>query len=150
MKFKGRLIVLGVLSLLLLFNLAAFAEEEIPSLHEAYSEYFLIGAAINNSTMKTHSDIIRKHFNSITAENEMKFDHLQPSPGIYNFYRADQMVKFAKENNMKVRGHVLVWHSQTPDWVFREAGKTASKETLLRRMRDHITKVVEHYKGDIY
>lgn len=137
------------MSLLLVFNLGIFAEE-IPSLYEVYSDYFPIGTAINGRTMNTHRDLIVKHFNSITAENEMKFDALQPNQGIFNFYMADQMVNFAMENNMKIRGHVLVWHSQTPGWVFRMAGEPVSKELLLERMRNHIEKVVGRYKGKIY
>ena len=122
MRKRRVLLFALVLSLLLSLNLAVFAEEEIPSLWEAYSDYFLIGTAVNSRTLNTHRDLIVKHFNSITAENEMKFDALQPTEGIFNFYRADQMIEFAKENNIQVRGHVLVWHSQTPSWVFRFAG----------------------------
>lgn len=150
MRKKRVLLFALVLSLLLSLNLAVFAEEEIPSLWEAYSDYFLIGTAVNSRTLNTHRDLIVKHFNSITAENEMKFDALQPTEGIFNFYRADQMIEFAKENNIQVRGHVLVWHSQTPSWVFRFAGQPASKELLLERMRNHISTVVGRYKGQIY
>ena len=150
MRKRRVLLFALVLSLLLSLNLAVFAEEEIPSLWEAYSDYFLIGTAVNSRTLNTHRDLIVKHFNSITAENEMKFDALQPTEGIFNFYRADQMIEFAKENNIQVRGHVLVWHSQTPSWVFRFAGQPATKELLLERMRNHISTVVGRYKGQIY
>jgi len=151
-KFYLLTLLVLVFSLALNINTAPVqaGSDELPSLHEAYSEYFSIGAAVNSSTINTHRNLIEKHFNSLTAENEMKFDHLQPREGFFTFSRADEIVKLARENNMKVRGHVLVWHSQTPDWVFVDKGKTASREVLLERMENHIKTVVERYKDDVY
>src|SRR5699024_8447850 len=91
---------------------------EIPSLHKVYQDYFSIGAAVNPLTIRTQKELLKKHFNSITAENEMKFEELQPEPGQFTFDVADKIVAFAKGNGMKVRGHTLVWHNQTPDWMF--------------------------------
>lgn len=123
----------------------------IPSLHEVYQDDFLIGAAVNPKTLNSQQDLLRKHFNSITAENQMKFEELQPEPGHFTFEVADKIVAFAKENGMKVRGHTLVWHNQTPDWMFmNEDGSVTDRETLLERMKLHITTVMQHYKGQIY
>lgn len=123
----------------------------IPSLHEVYQDHFLIGAAVNPKTLDSQQDLLRKHFNSITAENEMKFEELQPEPGHFTFDVADEIVSFAKENGMKVRGHTLVWHNQTPDWMFlNEDGSVTDRETLLERMKLHITTVMQHYKGQAY
>lgn len=125
--------------------------KEIPALHTAYDKHFLIGAAVNPHTLQTQQELIKKHFNSITAENQMKFEELQPDPGRFTFETADKIVSFAKENGMKVRGHTLVWHNQTPDWMFiNEDGSLTDRETLLERMKLHITTVMEHYKGQIY
>jgi endo-1,4-beta-xylanase len=82
----------------------------------------------------------------VTAENEMKFQSLQPTEGTFTYGPADGIVNFAIQNGMKVRGHTLVWHTQTPSWVFNNA----SKETLLARMRTHISNVVSHFRGKVY
>ena len=125
--------------------------EEVPALCEAYQDFFPIGAAVNSWTITSHKDLIVKHFNSLTPENEMKFESLQPSPGKYTFERADAIVELAEKNGMLVRGHTLVWHSQTPAWVFRdENGRPASREWLLKRMEEHITTVVSRYRGRVY
>lgn len=119
---------------------------EVPSLSKVYEEYFNIGAAVNLNTIKSQKDLLRKHFNSITAENDMKFIEIQPSEGGVTFEKADQLAAFAKENGMKMRGHTLVWHNQTPEWVF----EGADRETLLQRMKEHITAVMNRYKGTIF
>lgn len=119
---------------------------EVPSLSKVYEEYFNIGAAVNLNTIASQKDLLRKHFNSITAENDMKFIEIQPAEGQFTFEKADQLAAFAKENGMKMRGHTLVWHNQTPDWVFQDA----DRETLLQRMKDHITSVMKRYKGTIF
>jgi len=152
-KVRSLILVLVIIFSLTIINAVgvfAQSEEEIPSLSESYLEYFPIGVAVSSRTINTHRSLIKKHFNSLTAENEMKFDHLQPSEGRFTFERADEIVKLAKENNMKVRGHVLVWHSQTPNWVFRDNGDEVSREVLLERMKTHIETVMGHYKGDVY
>ena len=76
----------------------------------------------------------------------MKFQSLQPTEGQFTYDAADRIVNFAIQNEMKVRGHTLVWHSQNPSWLF----DNATKETLLTRMRTHISNVVRHYKGKVY
>jgi endo-1,4-beta-xylanase len=76
----------------------------------------------------------------------MKFDALQPTEGTFTYTTADRIVSFAQTNNMKVRGHALVWHRQTPAWVFANA----SRDVLLARMRSHITAVMNHFKGKVY
>lgn len=124
---------------------------EIKSLCNVYRDYFPIGAAVNKKLIKSHEGLLKKHFNSITAENDMKFIEIHPKENEFTFEKADLLLQFAKENNKKMRGHTLVWHNQTPDWVFsNEDGSTISKEDLLLRMKEHISKVVGHYRDDIY
>jgi endo-1,4-beta-xylanase len=124
---------------------------EVPSLQKIYEEYFTIGAAVNLRTIETQQNLLVKSFNSITAENDMKFELLQPSEGQFAFEKADRYAAFANENGMKMRGHTLVWHNQTPDWVFQNsAGEQIDRDTLLQRMKDHITTVLQRYKGQIY
>ncbi|WHY02840.1 endo-1,4-beta-xylanase [Neobacillus sp. DY30] len=119
---------------------------EVPSLSKVYEASFNIGAAVNLRTIESQKDLLRKHFNSITAENDMKFIEIQPVEGQFTFEKADQLAAFAKENGMKMRGHTLVWHNQTPEWVF----EGADRETLLQRMKEHITAVMNRYKGTIF
>lgn len=127
-------------------------EEDLPLLAEKYKDYFLIGAAIDyRSYVDDHTLLLEKHFNAIVCENEMKWENLQPKEGEFNFNTADKMVEFAEANNMMIRGHTLVWHSMLPNWVFKGPdGKTASKELVLERLKNHITEVVTHFKGKIY
>lgn len=125
-------------------------ESSQPSLAAAYEEHFKIGAAIDLNSYKTHEAILKRHFNSIVTENEMKFESLQPEPNQFTFETADAMIKFARDNGMATRGHALIWHRQTPDWVFQnEQGERASPEELRQRMRDHIFTVMQHFKGKV-
>lgn len=128
-------------------------EWEIPSLAEIFKNDFKIGVAIPYRVLMNpmETKMVVKHFNSITAENEMKPESIQPKEGEFDFSRADAFVKFAEENGIAIRGHTLVWHSQTPDWFFVDKdGKPASKELLLKRLENHIKTVVGRYKGKIY
>lgn len=123
----------------------------VPKLYEAFKQSFDIGAAVNPRTIIQAGELIAKHYNSITAENEMKFASVHPTEDTYTFEQADQIVAFAKSNGMKMRGHTLVWHNQTTDWLFQEAdGSPISRERLYERLKSHIDTVVKRYKGDIY
>lgn len=124
---------------------------ELPKLCEAFQDHFLIGAAVNARTLEEERDLLIPQFNSLTAENEMKFERLQPAEGQYSFEIADRMIAFAKQYDKKVRGHTLVWHNQTPGWVFEDRdGHSVGRETLLQRMKSHIHTVAGRYQGEIY
>jgi endo-1,4-beta-xylanase len=116
------------------------------SLSEKYEPLFPIGAAVDSQSYMTHGALLTQHFSSITPENEMKFESLQNTQGSFNYGAADAIVSYAQQNGMKVRGHALVWHTQNPSWLF----KNASRDTLLARMRSHISNVVGHFKGKVY
>lgn len=123
----------------------------IPKLYEAFSQSFDIGAAVNTRTIQTQKELLAYHFNSITPENEMKFESMHPSEDTYTFEQADEIASFAKAHGMKLRGHTLVWHNQTSDWLFQSSkGGTIDAETLLDRMKSHIDTVVKRYKDSIY
>jgi endo-1,4-beta-xylanase len=99
----------------------------------------------------THAPILTKHFSSVTCENEMKFDALEPTENSFNYATADKIVAFAMANNMKIRGHTLVWWQQNPSWLFVDSsGNDVSKAVLLARMQNHISNVVKHFKGKVY
>lgn len=123
---------------------------EVPSLKEVYGDYFKIGAAIDYNNIEKYRDILLKHFNSITPGNSMKPESTQPVEGKFLFDHADEVINFAIENGMDIRGHTLVWHSQTPAWFFKdENGDRVSREVALERMREHIFAVMGHYKGKV-
>ncbi len=129
-------------------------DKTIPRLKDAYTDAFLIGTAMNRRQISGEDTssirIIETHYNTITPENITKWQVIHPKPGEFNFEPADQFVEFGEKNGMFMVGHTLVWHSQTPGWVFQdEEGNPSDRETLLERMRDHIHTVVGRYKGRI-
>lgn len=127
---------------------------EAQNLKDAFSNEFLIGTAMNVNQIRGNdslsAEIIKKHFNSIVAEDCMKSMYVQPKEGEFYFGDADKFVEFGEQNNMFIVGHTLVWHSQAPDWFFTdEKGNDVSREVLIERMKDHITTIVSRYKGRI-
>jgi endo-1,4-beta-xylanase len=122
-------------------------------LKDYYKDYFPIGVAVSPRALQTDEAVlIKSQFNSMTAENAMKSGPIHPTESHYNWAGGDSIAAFARRNNMKLRGHCLVWHNQTPRWFFTDSatGQEVSKERLLQRMKDHITTVVSRYKGTIY
>ena len=117
-----------------------------------FGNEFLIGAAIEADQLKStaHTQLLKKHFSSITAENEMKAGIIHSKENKFDFSKADKIVKFARKNNIAVRGHTLIWHNQVPDWFFEDNGKPVTKEKLKDRMKKHITRIMKRYKGKIY
>lgn len=121
-------------------------------LKDYYADYFDIGVAVSPRALKTdEANLIKKNFNSLTAENVMKSQVIHPEEKTYDWKQADSIAAFAQRNGMKMRGHTLVWHNQTPKWLFvDQSGKDVSKEVLLQRMREHIHAVVSRYKGKVF
>ena len=95
----------------------------------------------NDESYKT---VAAREFDSLTAENQMKWETVEPSQGKFSFDAGDQLVQFAVDNGMRVRGHTLVWHSQLAPWV-----KNLSGNALRQAMIDHVKGVVGHWKGKI-
>jgi len=123
----------------------------MPGVATKFGSYFPIGAAVDSQSYTTHASVLKAHFNSVTPENEMKWDALEPSENNFTYSAADAIVNFATTNNMKIRGHTLVWYSQNPSWVFSNgSGGTPTKDVLLARMKNHITKVMQHFQGKVY
>ncbi|RYE28957.1 MAG: endo-1,4-beta-xylanase [Sphingobacteriaceae bacterium] len=121
-------------------------------LKDYYKNYFPIGVAVNMAALKgPDSALIVHEFNSITPENDMKMGPIHPRENEYNWKNADAIVDFAVQHHIRIRGHNLLWHNQAPNWMFVDAdGKQVSKEVLLQRLKNHITTVVNRYKGKIY
>lgn len=125
-----------------------------PTLREVFEGDFTVGAALNTRQVTGRNAeaaaLAGRQFNSITAENDMKWQSLHPEPNRYRFESADAYFEFAKKHDMEVIGHTLVWHSQTPRWVFQGAdGGDPTREELLERMKEHIFKVAGRYKGRV-
>jgi endo-1,4-beta-xylanase len=124
------------------------------SLKEAFAGEFFVGAALNTSVFtesnRIEAAIVEKQFNSISPENVLKWESIHPKPGKYDFSLADKYVAFGEKHKMFIIGHNLIWHSQTPDWVFHKPdGSLLDRDTLLARMHEHIATVVGRYKGKI-
>jgi endo-1,4-beta-xylanase len=153
MCFPGRVLYLLPALLIIMSSCAtAHGDESGGGLKDAYKDAFMIGTALNlrqiNGTDVNGIRLTETHFNAITPENITKWEHIHPRPGEYNFEAADRFVEFGERNGMHMVGHTLVWHSQTPRWVYRdENGEFLDRDGLLERMRDHIHTVVGRYKG---
>lgn len=103
-----------------------------------------LGVAVSADRLEdpAYAQTVAAQFNQVTAENEMKWESIEPEPGVFDFSRADAIVAFARDNGMQVRGHTLVWHSQLPAWVEALTGADAVREAMTR----HIQTVVAHYR----
>jgi len=125
-----------------------------PALKEVFKNDFRIGTALSPRVFDNLDSvdvaIVKRHFDAITPENVLKWEVVHPRPNEYDFSQADRYVAFGERNGMFVVGHTLVWHSQTPRWVFEDsAGKPLTRDALLARMKDHIQHVMGRYKGRI-
>lgn len=130
-----------------------FAQSGETGLKDAYKDYFSIGVAVNmrNISNPEQIAIIKKDFNSITAENDMKPQPTEPAYGQFNWKNADKIANFCRSNGIKLRGHCLMWHAQIGEWMYKdEKGDLVSKEKLFQNMKHHITAIVERYKDVVY
>lgn len=137
-------------------------QKDIPSLKDVYSPYFKFGGAMMASELGSQAtkDLVLKHYNSITFGNELKPESVLVQSKCQELAQAGDegdvavsidsarsLLNFCQENNIPVRGHVLVWHSQTPDWFFKEGysddGAFVSKEVMLQRMENYIKNLME-------
>jgi tRNA(Arg) A34 adenosine deaminase TadA len=106
----------------------------------------MMGVAVNDGIVsgrdKDSQDIVLKQFNTITIENSMKAERINPKPGVFNYEPADAFIEFGKKNNMFIVGHTLVWHNQTPAWFFQnEDGKLKTKEEVIHAEANAIGKL---------
>ncbi|MGP4111583.1 endo-1,4-beta-xylanase [Streptomyces sp. 4N509B] len=130
-------------------------QTDIPSLRDAVTG-FPVGAGVEPSHLYgSRGDLLAKHYESLTTGNALKWDATQPTEGTFRFTDADAIVDFATEHGMAVRGHTLVWHNQTPSWVFTDANgdpmtpTAENKALLLDRLETHIRTVMGEYAGRV-
>ncbi|WP_129842958.1 endo-1,4-beta-xylanase [Streptomyces sp. RFCAC02] len=128
-------------------------QTDIPSLHEVFPD-FATGVAVGPSDLYgERARLLDKHFTSLTPGNALKWDATEPTEGAFRFTDADPVVEYAAAHGMALRGHTLVWHQQTPAWVFLDAEGAPmtpteeNKELLLSRLEAHIRAVAGRY-GD--
>ncbi|MDG4774503.1 endo-1,4-beta-xylanase [Solwaraspora sp. WMMD792] len=105
------------------------------------------GAATNSFMLnrQPHATVLNREFNSIVAENEMKWYHTEPNQNQFNFTAGDQLIAHARARGMTVRGHTLVWHAQQPTWAQNMSG-TALRNAMI----NHINRVAGHWRGQIH
>jgi len=147
-------VIVASLAILLTGMAQSVAAQNVPALKDVFKDTFLIGGALNRPLVTGQDPnaaaLAAKHFNTATAENDMKWQLVHPQLNQYNWEPADSFVAFCEKNKMFVVGHCLVWHAQTPRWVFQDdAGSPLTRDALLARMKDHIMTVVGHYKGRV-
>jgi endo-1,4-beta-xylanase len=121
------------------------------TLSAAYGKMFAVGAAIPSPDLSdAEKKVLLDNFTNITPENCLKPKYTEPEEGRYSFEDGDALVDFANQNGLKMNGHCLVWHGSCPNWFFLDNGKPASRDLVLKRMRDHITTEVSHFKGRVF
>ncbi|MEM5547172.1 endo-1,4-beta-xylanase [Pseudoalteromonas fuliginea] len=125
------------------------------TLKAQFKDHFKIGTAISRDqilgALPEDLNVAKAQFNTFTPENSMKWERIHPELETYDFEAADALVEYAQENNQELVGHTLVWHSQTPDWVFEDdQGEPLTRDALLKRMQNHINAVAGRYKNRIF
>lgn len=110
---------------------------------------FPVGTCVNLNKLRAnpaYRATIEREFTSITAEDVMKMDSLQPRPNEFTWASADALLRFARQHHQRVHGHALVWSGALPKWVLQFKGDTAAWDQLLRQ---HITTTMHHFKGRV-
>lgn len=128
-------------------------QTDLTPIKEAYRNEFLIGNAITAEDFEgPRLDLLKMHHNAATAGNAMKPDALQKTKGVFTFDDADAMVDRVLDEGMKMHGHVLVWHQQSPAWLNTTQDEQGNaiplgRDEALDNLTTHIRTVMEHF-GD--
>jgi endo-1,4-beta-xylanase len=133
---------------------AAGASSPDRPMRELAGRHLLIGTAVDHAAFTsdaTYRSRVGTEFSSITAENVMKWEVVEPERGRLDFSAADELLAAAQRNGQQVRGHTLVWHNQLPAWLTQGVDSGAIDAAELRGiLRKHITDEVRHFRGRIY
>lgn len=126
-------------------------EKDLVPIKDVYKDYFLIGNAVSSKDFEgKRLELLKQHHNLVTAENAMKPEYAYDDEGNFDFTAEDILMQMAKDAGMKVHGHVLVWHQQSPSFLYEdENGKPLSREDALNNLRTHIKMVVEHFGDNV-
>ena len=129
-------------------------QTDIPSIFETLADFFPVGAAVDMTDVSgPHVQLLTKHFDSITSGNDMKWSSVENSKGNFTFGNADTEVGVAVCNNMKTRGHNLVWATgaQTPSYAFGDGTNSAANQaTVTANIQEHIQGEVTHFGDKVY
>jgi endo-1,4-beta-xylanase len=129
-------------------------QTNIPSIFQTLSAYFPIGTAVDTIDLSgPHAQLLTMHFNSITSGNDMKWSSVENTKGTFNFTNADNEVGLAVCNNIRIRGHNLVWSngSQTPSYAFGDGTNSpANQATVIANIQEHIQNEVQHFGSKVY
>jgi endo-1,4-beta-xylanase len=109
------------------------------------------GTAVKASSLAndaTYREVLLREFSMVTPENELKWSATQPAEGRYNFTQADQIVAFATQHGLAIRGHTLCWDADRylPKWML---ARTFTRDEAATLLRDHIFTVMRRYQGRI-
>ena len=116
--------------------IAAPAPNAPATLKDAYAPFFTVGAAVKETHFEgREADLILSQFNSITPENLLKWEKVHPVENEFFWEHADALVEFGTRNGLEVFGHTLIWHNQTPEWVFKDAEDLIVEGFTVRRGR---------------
>ena len=127
-------------------------QQDIPGLKDVLGRRGIehVGVAVDQrETTGRSAELLRRHFNAMTPENAGKPESVQPVEGQFTWESLDELLDFADANGVEVYGHVLVWHSQTPAWFFKDGTRdltdSRADQALLRsRMKAHIKAIADH------
>lgn len=121
-------------------------------LKDAWKHVFRVGAAVSGKILdqKQADEIITRHFSSLTAENAMKFGEIHPGENAWNWEEADRIADYARRKGIVLRGHTLIWHNQTPPWLFLSDSGPAAKTELFKRLENHIAAITARYNDVVY
>jgi endo-1,4-beta-xylanase len=132
----------------------ASIQTNIPSIFQTLSTYFPIGAAVDQADLSgAHGQLLAMHFNSMTPGNELKWSSTEATLGTYTFGDGDNLVNEAVCNNMKVRGHNLLWAkgTQTPSYATGDGTDSAANQaTVISNIQEHIQSEVQHFGSKVY
>jgi len=121
--------------------------QTLRSLANARCLYFGSVLDYNDYGDTQYVNIINSQFDVITPGNQMKWAYTERTQGTFDFAGSDLVVNYAKDHGLKLRGHTLVWHEQLPSWV---SNGVWSKANLTAAMQNHITGMVQRFKGQIF
>ncbi len=120
-----------------------------PLTEAASAKAMLFGAATGQWCLQSDPQFaaaFAQHAGLLVPENELKWDTVEPQPGVFNFGPGDWLADFAARNGMLFRGHTLVWHNQTPSWV----GVNVTSAQAEQQLTNHIAQTVAHYAGRVH
>jgi endo-1,4-beta-xylanase len=122
-------------------------EKDLPPIKDIYENDFLIGNIMNMQDLEgPRLELLKQHFNVLTAENAMKPEYNYDENRNFDFTEEDELVAKAVAEGFKIVGHTLVWHSQSPPWLWQdENGQPLARDEALDNLRRHITTVVKHF-----